>query len=193
MKILRLTICFILVLGFKTLASSNYAVLLQESPAGAGQIDPGAGVHTYGVNETVTLTTVANPGWKFVCWLGEVSDKTTNRTMMSVDGPKIIIAVFARDEFVNLKPGEAFSAGQGILTPRYDAIGGDLGSGSGPPPSNPHYDYPSTPTPPDMPPPVPPEVPEPATMLLLGIGAGLLTINRNKLMQKNLLKKESCQ
>ncbi len=180
MKILRLTICFILVLGFKTLASSNYAVLLQESPAGAGEIKPGIGVQNFGVNETVTLTTVANSGWKFVYWLGDVSDPTANRTMMSVDGPKIIIAVFARDEFVNIEPGEAFSAGPGILTPRHDAIGGDLGGGSGPPPSNPHYDYPSTPTPPDMPPPVPPEVPEPATMLLLGIGAGLFITNRKK-------------
>jgi hypothetical protein len=179
MKILRLTICLIFVLGFKTLANSNYAVLLQESPAGAGEIEPGIGVHTYGVNETVTLTTVANPGWKFVGWLGEVSDPTTNRTMMSVDGPKIIIAVFARDEFVKLEPGEAFSAGQDILIPRSDAYGGALEEASTPP-SNPHYDYPSTPTPPDMPPPVPPEVPEPATMLLLGIGAGLFIKNRKK-------------
>jgi hypothetical protein len=43
-------------------AQSNYAVLVEESPVGAGEIEPGAGVHMFNVNETVTLTTVAMPG-----------------------------------------------------------------------------------------------------------------------------------
>jgi hypothetical protein len=175
MKILRLTICFILALGFKTLANSNYAVLVQESPVGAGEIKPGIGVHDFGANETVTLTTVANPGWKFVYWLGDVSDPTANRTMMSVDGPKIIIAVFQRDEYAMLGDNDSSPASQGEqkLTGRNDVIGGGLGGGGSGPPSDPPHYYPPTP-------PVEP-VPEPQTLVLLVTGIYFL---RNKLLMK---------
>jgi hypothetical protein len=170
MKILRLTICFILVLGLKAMAN-DYAMLVQESPVGAGEIKPGIGVHNFGANETVTLITVANPGWKFVYWLGDVSDPTANRTMTSVDGPKIIIAVFQRDEYA--MPGDNGSApaskGAEKLTGRNDVIGGDLGGGSGPPPSDPPN------------PPTPPPVPEPQTLVLLATGIYFL---RKKLLMK---------
>jgi hypothetical protein len=173
MKFLRLTICFILVLGLKTLANSNYAVLVEESPVGAGEIKPGLGVHNFGVNETVTLTTVANPGWKFVYWLGDVSDPTANRTMTSVDGPKIIIAVFQRDEYAMPGNNSSSPASQGpsVLTRRYDAIGGGGGGGGG---SGPPSDPPT-------PPPTPPIVPEPQTLVLLITGICFL---RKKLLMK---------
>jgi hypothetical protein len=99
MKFSSRIICCILALGVACFARSDYAVLIQESPVGAGQIKPGVGIHTYGENEIVTLTTVPNQGWHFGYWMGDVSDPTVNRTMMSVDGPKIIIAVFTRDEY----------------------------------------------------------------------------------------------
>jgi hypothetical protein len=196
MKISRLTICFILALSLQAMANSNYAVLLQESPAGAGEINPGIGIHNFGVNETVTLSTVARPGWKFVFWLGEVSNNTSSRTIMSVDGPKIIIAVFQRDAFA--MPSDNTSTGSSIgseqLIRRYDPASGS-GSGGGdtpyPSPNYPHY-YPPPPTPPVTPPdtpptppntpPVPPEVPEPATMVLLAAGVlGLLTRKKDYL------------
>ena len=172
MKFLRLTICFILVLGLKTLATSNYAVLVQESPVGAGEIKPGIGVQTFNANETVTLTTVANSGWKFVYWLGDVSDPTSNCTMMSVDGPKIIIAVFQRDEYAMPDNNGSASASQGqsILTPRYDTISSNGGGGFTPPSDPPPY-YPPT----------PPPVPEPQTLVLLITG---IFFWRNKLLMK---------
>ena len=87
------TICFLGFIG-SVFGQGDYAVLVQESPVGAGEIKPGIGVHTFSINETVTLTTVPKPGYRFVYWLGDVSNPTTNRTMLAVDGPKIIIAVF---------------------------------------------------------------------------------------------------
>jgi len=87
MKYQRMMLCFILLFCIKGLALSNYAVLVEESPVGAGEIKPGIGVLTFNPNETVTLTTVARAGWCFVYWLGDVSDPKANQTMLAVDGP----------------------------------------------------------------------------------------------------------
>ena len=183
MKRLLIIICFIFLFCLKGFAQSDYAVLVQESPAGAGEIKPGPGVHTFGINENVTLTTVARPGWRFVYWLGEVSDPTANRTMLAVDGPKIIIAVFQRDEYELPGGGSDMAVGSGEerLTRRSDNISsGDFsGGGGGDNPPSPPYYPPEPPNPPDNPPPVP-DVPEPATVLFFGIGTWLVAINRKK-------------
>ena len=78
---------------------ADYAVMIQESPTGAGKINPGMGVQSFSANKTVNLNAVANPGWQFVYWLGSVSDPTRNNTTLAVDGPKIVIAVFERVAF----------------------------------------------------------------------------------------------
>jgi hypothetical protein len=147
----------------KGFAQSGYAVLVEESPVGAGEIKPGIGIHTFNINEKVTLTTIARPGWRFVYWLGDVSDPTANRTMFSVDGPKIIIAVFKRDEYE--LPGDSMTASSGpeSLTRRADSIssGGFSGGGGGGGGDNP-------PSPPPEPPPEP--VPEPQTLIIMAVG-----------------------
>jgi len=186
MKLFNLIVCFILILSATGFAR-DYAVLMQESPAGAGQIKPGIGVHTFKVNETVTLTTVPEPGWHFVYWLGDVFDPTANRTEVTVDGPKILIAVFRRDEYELPAGGSTpVSLGSSKLTRRVDSLGGGAVSGGGgggdEPPGPTPYPTPvpePVPEPPNDPPPVP-EIPEPATVLFLGMGAWLLTINRKK-------------
>jgi hypothetical protein len=172
MKFLTITLCFTLALctvGF----AQNYAVLMQESPVGAGEIMPGIGVHTFGINETVTLNTVPKKGYKFVYWLGDVSDPTTNRTTMSVDGPKIIIAVFTRDSYeayAQLSSSTPVAQGQEFLMPRNDTIGGDMPDIDPPSDDSDDPDYPDNP------------VPEPGTIILLS--AGVLVL-RKKLFKKN--------
>jgi len=179
MKPQCLAICCILALGMACFARSNYAVLVEESPAGAGEIEPGAGVHTFNVNETVTLTTVAMPGWRFVYWLGDVSNATANRTMLAVDGPKIVIAVFQRDEYELPSGDMAVSSGPESLTRRTDSIssGGFSGGGRG-------GGGDDSPTPPIPPEPPPEPVPEPQTFIIMAIGAYIsfrkrLLINRH--------------
>jgi len=169
MKFLTFAICLTLAVCTTGFAGGNYAVLMQESPAGAGEIQPGIGVHTFGVNEKVTLNTVPKKGYKFVYWLGDVSDPTANRTTMSVDGPKIVIAVFERDAYNLPSASAAISQGPEGLTPRNDSIGGSF-------PSIPP-DPPDEPDDPDDPPPVP----EPGTMILLTSGAFIL---RKRLFRK---------
>ena len=176
MRLLTLTICFTLAVCTTGFAQGNYAVLVQESPVGAGEITPGLGVHTFGINEMVTLTTVPKAGYHFVYWLGDVSDPTTNRTMLAVDGPKIVIAVFERDSYELPGNSAAISSGPESLTPRYDQIsGGEFSSSPSP-----------SPNPPGPPPPTPEPVPEPQTMILLSAGAymGL----RKRLFEKRCLK-----
>ena len=50
MRYLTLTICFTLAVCMTDFAKGDYAVLVQESPVGAGEIMPGIGVHTFGIN-----------------------------------------------------------------------------------------------------------------------------------------------
>ena len=159
-------------------AQVDYSVLMQESPVGAGEIKPGIGVQAFKANQTVTLTTAPKNGYHFVCWLGDVRDPSANRTSMVVDGPKIIIAVFERDEYAFLAPrGPQISVGPPGVYPRYDSYTNSNGIDSPTPHYHDHPHYPDEPT--EDPPPVP-EVPEPATMMLLGVGAWLLRMNRKK-------------
>ncbi|MFA6175194.1 MAG: PEP-CTERM sorting domain-containing protein, partial [Phycisphaerae bacterium] len=166
MKFLTFILC-LTIASCTGVFAQNYAVLMQESPAGAGEIQPGIGVHTFGINQTVTLNTVPKKGYKFVYWLGDVSDPSANRTTMSVDGPKIIIAVFTRDSYELPSANAAICQGPEGLFPRHDELG----------------DMPSIPSPPDEPddPDDPPPVPEPGTMILLS--AGVLAL-RKRLFKK---------
>jgi hypothetical protein len=169
MKFLTITLCLIM---FCTgvFAQGSYAVLMQESPAGAGEIQPGIGVHTFGVNETVTLNTVPKMGYHFVYWLGDVSDPAANRTTMSVDGPKIVIAVFVRDSYELPSANAAVCQGpEGLWPTSYSNSAGEFSEN--PDPEQPDYpDYPDNP------------VPEPGTIILLS--AGVLMLHK-KLLKKN--------
>lgn len=177
MKFYGVFLICILGLLNSALGSGNYAVLVQESPIGAGVITPGLGMQDFGADETITLTTVAKSGWKFVYWLGDVQDPTANRTKLNVDGPKIVIAVFERDEYAFSADNPQVSVGPPGVYPRSDVIGGDLGSGETPP-SNPPSNPPDTPNNP---------VPEPGTIILLTIGAYMA---RKKCFLKTLFIRE---
>ncbi|MCD4830642.1 MAG: PEP-CTERM sorting domain-containing protein [Anaerohalosphaeraceae bacterium] len=172
-----LTICCLLLLAESAYSQkSNYAILVQESPVGAGSITPGLGMHSFGENETITLNTVPKPGYHFVYWLGDVSEPTKNRTTLSINGPKIVIAVFERDSY-ELSASATAATGNSptYLTPRHHNISSaSFSGGSGKPPN---------PTPPPGPPPIdpPPEpVPEPTTIVILAVGACCAISNKRK-------------
>jgi hypothetical protein len=157
-----MTVCWLVAISTAAFAQSGYAVLVEESPVGAGEIDPGIGIHTFSINQTVTLTTVPKAGYHFVYWLGDVSAPTANRTTIAVDGPKIIIAVFERNEYELLGDSMAISSGPEKLTRHVNEVSSRGSSGGYIPPP---------PPPPSPPPPPPPPVPEPQTLILLSTGA----------------------
>jgi len=69
-------------------------LLLQQTPLEGGTLTPRAGVHCFELNTRITLAAVPKPGFQFLYWLGDVSNPTANRTIVRLDAPKIVIAVF---------------------------------------------------------------------------------------------------
>ena len=116
----------------------DVALLLQQSPAKGGVITPIAGVYHFELNSEVTLTAVPEPGYQFVYWLGDVSDPAATNTIVYLDKPKIIIAVFEQSEYGVLAaeegmPGGGGGGGGGLVTTvaNYGQTGGISGGGGG--------------------------------------------------------------
>jgi len=178
------------------LRTDTTVLLLQQSPPQGGKITPKVGVHQFDLNAEVTLTAIPEPGYYFVYWMGDVSDPTANSTIVYLDAPKIVIAVFERSEYELLLEEELQNTlgGGGRLYPSaadYSRQGGGGGGGKRPKkfkwPPRPQPEKPPGPEkePDEFPVPEQPDefpipVPEPATVLLLGLGSLLGVIHRTK-------------
>ncbi len=139
-------------------------LLIQQSPVDAGTVSPGLGVYRAEINQTVTLTATPKPGYRFLYWLGDVTDTQANQTTVVVDSPKIVIAIFERSEFEQLPMMEMTSGGGrggGDFLIAKPIRGGQSGvSPAGLTPKKP----PVRPKKEEEP------IPEPATLVLLGLG-----------------------
>lgn len=182
---------------FEPAYCQDTVLLLQQTDPHGGAVTPDVGVHHFDLDSEVLLTAVPKPGYYFVYWIGDVSDPTADRTIVYLDAPKIVMAVFARSEF-------AFSLEEAMMP------GGGGGGGTHPSaadysnqvytggvtasqakfksPKRPELEQPERPVRP-IPPetlddfPIPgdesddfpvPNLPEPATAMLLGLGSLLL-------------------
>jgi hypothetical protein len=164
-------------------------LLMQQSDSHAGAVTPDVGVHHFDLNAEVLLTAVPKPGYYFVYWIGDVSDPTAISTIIYMDAPKIVLAVFARSEFSFLLDETLMlgGGGNGGLRLSAEDYSNQSYTGGG----SKRYSWPTTtpsPTPEPTPEPtsdefpVPEEIPdefpipapEPATVLLLGLGSLLL-------------------
>jgi uncharacterized membrane protein YgcG len=154
--------------------TQDIVLLIEQTPVKGGEISPAAGVHHFKPDTEVTLTAVPKPGYKFVHWLGEVSDATASSTVVYLNKPKVIIAVFEQAEHGVSSDGEGLTAGgggaPGGLFPTaldFSRPGGFSGGGGGnaKPQKFLYYIKDTKPTQ------KVPEVPEPATGLLLVMGS----------------------
>jgi hypothetical protein len=186
---LKALFCAALLAGFAAPAycqDSGAALLLQMTPEQGGSLNISTGVHVYEKDAEVTLTATPRPGYQFVCWQGSVVDATSSSTLVFLDSPKIIVAVFERSKFdlVDLEEGPQGSAGSGRLIRSGDDISAGLESATGGRrPQSFHWPRPQINE--DVPVPqegdnndVPVPVPEPATItFVLG---GLLVLARRR-------------
>jgi hypothetical protein len=109
----------------------SYSLMIQQSPADAGVLSPGAGIHRIRVGDQVTLQAIANPGYRFLYWLGDVSDASTDQAVVVIDAPKIVVAVFGRLEY-ELMTGGGGAGGEWLHTEHTEGIvSGGTGAGGG--------------------------------------------------------------
>ena len=155
---------------------SDVALLLQQTPAKGGVMTTIAGVYHFELNSEVTLTAVPKPGYQFVYWLGDVSDPAATNTIVYLDKPKVIIAVFEQSEYGALAgedglPGGGGGGGGGLVTTvaNYGQTGGISGGAGGGKPKIQKSVYSKSNE----------VIPEPATGLLLVIGSVLAFARRS--------------
>ncbi len=144
----------------------NISLLVQQTPNEGGAVTPVAGVYAFEAESEVTLTATPSPGYEFICWLGDVSDHEANSTVVLLNKPKIVVAVFEQNQGgldVAGIPGGgggggsvAAASSSGIIQPA------SLSSTTGAKPQSAVYSSGSSET---------PEIPEPATGVLLTLGS----------------------
>jgi hypothetical protein len=77
----------------------HVTLTLQQNSAQSGRIIPDPGVHDFALNSEVNLTAIPKPGYRFVRWMGDVADSTSSTTIVFLDKPKVVIAVFEQNEY----------------------------------------------------------------------------------------------
>lgn len=191
--------CAVLLAGFAPTAycqDNGAALLLQMTPEEGGSLNISTGVHIYDKDAEVTLTATPKPGFQFVCWQGSVVDAASSSTLVFLDSPKIIIAVFERSKFdlVELEEGPQGSLGSGrLIRSRGETYTGLEGAGGGRRPSR--FHRPTFDTNEDVPVPeegdnndIPVPTPEPSTLVLLGT-ADIWIFTRKKRFSQPVFKR----
>ena len=156
--------------------TSDVALLLQQTPNKGGAITPDAGIYHFKQNSEVTLTAAPKQGYKFAYWIGDVSDPSATSTIVYLDKPKIIIAVFEQGGYgvpaveKGISGGGGGGGGSGFVSPvmNFGQAGSISGVAGGVKPKINKSAYPKSNE----------VVPEPATGVLLVMGSVFAFVRR---------------
>jgi hypothetical protein len=99
------------------------SLMLDVSPPQGGSLNIVPGVYSYDRFAVVTLVATPKPGYQFVYWMGNVTNAATGTTMVFLDSPKLVIAVFARNKFETIGPDGLYG---GMIGGGSDGSGGGL-------------------------------------------------------------------
>jgi hypothetical protein len=80
--------------NFELIPLEVYTLSMAVNPSKGGTTDPAAGDHDYDVGTEVKITAIANPGWEFSKWIGDVADPKLTETTVTMDADKEVIAKF---------------------------------------------------------------------------------------------------
>ncbi|MHC4072647.1 MAG: InlB B-repeat-containing protein [Planctomycetota bacterium] len=150
----------------------DLVLLLEQTPAKGGETTPSAGVHHFKPGSEIILTANPKPGYQFVHWLGDVSDSTASSTVVYLNKPKVVVAVFGQSKYdaKGILPSGGGGGGGGLMPTAINfSSQGGLSAGGGGGKSKPGpvtYVLDA------------PEVPEPATGVLLVVGSMLAFARR---------------
>ncbi len=170
-------VLFILAFGFSAPAhcqTKDVTLMLRQSPVAGGSVTPNTGIHHFTADSQITLIANPKPGYRFIQWLGDVSDPAANSTIVYLDEPKVVIAVFEQTEngALDLKKGMP-AGGGGLIATSADFYQGTDVSYAGGVKQKTQWTKKTKYKNPDV------VVPEPATGVLLLLG-GLFTMTRRK-------------
>lgn len=153
-------------------ATSDITLFVQQTPDGGGATNPSSGIYHFSPQSEVTLTATPSPGYQFVYWLGDVSSPEAISTVVYLDKPKIVIAVFEQSDFSFSGGGSPGGGGGLTATGGNISAGGGLSGTTGAKPQT-HIAYAPSGD-------ASAEVPEPATGVLLVLGSVFLLKNRRR-------------
>ena len=153
-------------------ATSDITLFVQQTPDRGGDTNPSSGIYHFAPQSEVTLTATPSPGYQFVYWLGDVSSPEAISTVVYLDKPKIVIAVFEQADYNYSGGGSPGGGGGTTPTGGNISAGGSLSSTTGAKPTQIVYAPSGDST---------PEVPEPATGVLLFLGSLFLLKGRRRI------------
>ncbi len=162
-------------------AADDYVLIVKPSPADAGTVS-----QSVPQNGFANVSATPQSGYQFVYWLGDVTDPAASTTTVSVDSPKLVIAVYERTDYqiesalggagagngYNGRPGVAPSVTVGVAPSAPGAKRYSSSSYSIPNIIDENPDNPDVPVPDET-------VPEPSTLVLFAL-AGLKLIKTRK-------------
>ena len=149
---------------------NGYSLMIQKSPPAGGIVSPDVGVRETLPNQTVLMTATPKKGYRFLYWLGDVEDPTRGHTSVTVDSPKMVIAVFERVGYQSPSSSGGGGGGRLIRVSSYSAGPASISPSPSPKPK-------------PIPIPIPP-IPEPVSFVLFGSGL-LMLRSRRRLLRRS--------